>query len=139
MIPASTQKLLVAAVALEVLGPEYRFTTAVASPAPIDGEVTGDVYLIGGGDPLLTSDDYPIADDLPSLAHADQRRDIKHARGLGKGLLPVQLDALPAHTGQVEDVRGVHIASVKVKMAQGTALGVDPARGREDRAPTEEK
>ena len=63
VIPASTQKLLVAAVALEVLGPDYRFTTSVAAPNPVDGEVEGDIFLIGGGDPLLTSDDYPIDDD----------------------------------------------------------------------------
>jgi len=63
VIPASTHKLLVASVALEVLGADYRFTTSVAAPATIDGVIDGDVYLIGGGDPLLTSDDFPIADD----------------------------------------------------------------------------
>ena len=62
VIPASTQKLLVAAVALESSA-----RTTVHDhrrrPAPVDGVVDGDVYLIGGGDPLLTSDDYPIEDD----------------------------------------------------------------------------
>jgi len=61
--PASTQKLLIAAVALETLGVDYTFTTSVAAPAPFDGVVDGDVYLVGGGDPLLISDDYPIDDD----------------------------------------------------------------------------
>jgi len=61
--PASTQKLLIGAVALEILGDDYRFTTSVAAPAPFDGVVDGDVYLIGGGDPLLISEDYPIDDD----------------------------------------------------------------------------
>jgi len=69
VIPASNQKLLVALAALDVLGPEYRFTTSVAVPPIVDGVVDGDVYLIGGGDPLLTSSDYPIEDDaLPVLA-----------------------------------------------------------------------
>jgi len=69
LIPASVQKLLVASVAVELLGEEYRFTTSVASPPPVDGVVDGDVYLIGGGDPLLTSDDYPIGDDrYPAFA-----------------------------------------------------------------------
>ena len=63
LIPASSQKLFVAAAALEVLGPDYRFTTSVAVPPAQDGVVDGDIYLIGGGDPLLTSDDYPIEDD----------------------------------------------------------------------------
>jgi D-alanyl-D-alanine carboxypeptidase/D-alanyl-D-alanine-endopeptidase (penicillin-binding protein 4) len=63
VIPASTQKLLIAAVALETLGDDYRFSTTVAAPTPVDGVVEGDIYLIGGGDPNLVSDDYPIEDD----------------------------------------------------------------------------
>ena len=63
VIPASTQKLLIAAVALETLGDDYRFSTIVATPTPVDGVVEGDIYLIGGGDPNLVSDDYPIEDD----------------------------------------------------------------------------
>lgn len=63
LIPGSVQKLLTAAVALDVLGPDHVFETSIAIPPIVDGEVEGDVYLIGGGDPLLTSDDYPIEDD----------------------------------------------------------------------------
>ena len=68
VVPASTVKLIVAAVALEVLGPDFTYETAVRTPAVVDGVVDGDVYLVGGGDPLLTSDDYPIDDDsLPAF------------------------------------------------------------------------
>ena len=63
VIPASTQKLLIAAVALETLGDDYRFITTVAAPTPVDGVVDGDIFLIGGGDPNLVSDDYPIDED----------------------------------------------------------------------------
>ncbi|MCH9838136.1 D-alanyl-D-alanine carboxypeptidase [bacterium] len=68
VIPASSQKLLVALAALEVLGPDFTFTTSVAVPPLNNGVVDGDIYLIGGGDPLLTSDDYPVGDDsLPVI------------------------------------------------------------------------
>jgi serine-type D-Ala-D-Ala carboxypeptidase/endopeptidase (penicillin-binding protein 4) len=68
VIPASTQKLLIAGAALEVLGADHVFSTSVAAPPPIDGVVEGDLYLIGGGDPLLTSNDYPIeADTSPAF------------------------------------------------------------------------
>lgn len=46
--PASTMKLLSGLVALDVLGPERRFTTRVVRGA------SGQVVLVGGGDPLLS-------------------------------------------------------------------------------------
>ena len=62
VIPASTEKIVVAAVALELLGPDHVFTTrAVSSAAPEDGVIEGDLVLLGGGDPLLSSDWYPTS------------------------------------------------------------------------------
>lgn len=53
-IPASTTKLLTAAAALNVLGPDYRFTTELIINGPIkDGTLQGDLILWGWGDPLL--------------------------------------------------------------------------------------
>ncbi len=63
VIPGNTQKLVVAAVALDVLGEDHRFRTELRGSAPVDGVITGDVYLVGGGDPLLVTADY--VDPLP--------------------------------------------------------------------------
>ena len=56
-IPASTFKLLVAITALQTLGPDYRFETRLeALDVPHGGTLDGDIYLVGDGDPSLTSD-----------------------------------------------------------------------------------
>jgi D-alanyl-D-alanine carboxypeptidase/D-alanyl-D-alanine-endopeptidase (penicillin-binding protein 4) len=57
-IPASTQKLFVAAAALHLLGPDYRFVTQVLAPAlPVAGRVDS-LWLRGGGDALLATPEY---------------------------------------------------------------------------------
>ena len=62
VMPASNMKLVTAAVALEVLGPDHRFTTeAKADQAPADGTIAGNLYLVGGGDPVLGTNPYVAA------------------------------------------------------------------------------
>ena len=62
VIPASNQKIPVAAAALEQLGEDFRYTTTVvAAEEPAGGVLAGNLYLVGGGDPLLSSDWYPAS------------------------------------------------------------------------------
>ena len=58
LVPASNMKLLVAAVALDELGADHTFRTELRSVPPVGGVVTGDVYVIGGGDPVLVTADF---------------------------------------------------------------------------------
>ncbi|THV43448.1 D-alanyl-D-alanine carboxypeptidase/D-alanyl-D-alanine-endopeptidase [Glycomyces buryatensis] len=65
-IPASNNKLLTSAAALETLGADYTFTTDVAAEAqPDGGTLAGDLYLRGTGDPTMLAEDYDaLAADL---------------------------------------------------------------------------
>ena len=44
---------------LDLFDPDARLTTSfVTTAAPVNGTVSGDLYVVGGGDPLLTTDAY---------------------------------------------------------------------------------
>jgi D-alanyl-D-alanine carboxypeptidase/D-alanyl-D-alanine-endopeptidase (penicillin-binding protein 4) len=56
--PASTMKLVTTYAALSLLGPGYRWTTALAMRGRLDGDTLhGDLVLRGGGDPKLVIED----------------------------------------------------------------------------------
>jgi D-alanyl-D-alanine carboxypeptidase/D-alanyl-D-alanine-endopeptidase (penicillin-binding protein 4) len=59
LIPASNLKLLTTAAAMDVLGPQYRFSTQLLSNGTLQGErLTGNLYLKGLGDPTTQFADY---------------------------------------------------------------------------------
>ena len=73
MTPASTTKLATGLAALAVLGDDARFTTRV-----VRGAAPGSIVLVGGGDPTLAVNPYPVRDypqpaTLASLAAATAR------------------------------------------------------------------
>ena len=110
MVPASTQKLLTATAALEVLDPTGRFrTTAVAAAAPAGGVVAGDLTLVGGGDPLLATADYAarfrrqpqLFTDLDRLAAAiADGRCAPHRRGRRRRRAPLRHRAATWRAGR---------------------------------------
>lgn len=56
MVPASVQKLVTTAAALETLGPGFTFKTRVAYDGILEsGVLHGNLYVFGGGDPTLQS------------------------------------------------------------------------------------
>lgn len=60
-VPASNTKLFSTALAFDRLGPDYRFQTKIVADMLPDkeGRITGDLRLIGGGDPTLSGRIYP--------------------------------------------------------------------------------
>lgn len=59
VMPSDAFLLLTLATAHKELGPDHTFTTSVQSIIPMeDGVVNGDIYLIGGGDPLLLTPEF---------------------------------------------------------------------------------
>lgn len=65
--PASNMKLLVAATALEVLGPDHRFETRLVGRR-FGSTIAGNLWLVGGGDPLLSTRAYPPTQRLRTIS-----------------------------------------------------------------------
>ena len=59
--PASNAKLVTGAVALTVLGGDYRWKTHLVADGPIEhGTLKGNLWIIGGGDPSLERDELQV-------------------------------------------------------------------------------
>ncbi len=57
MNPASAMKLVTTYAALDLLGPAFTWKTeALADTAPLNGQIDGNLYLRGSGDPSLTQE-----------------------------------------------------------------------------------
>lgn len=62
LIPASVMKVITSAAALELLGPDYTFKTKVGYTGKLNkrsGKLTGNIIILGGGDPALGSQYFP--------------------------------------------------------------------------------
>ncbi|MEM6395983.1 MAG: D-alanyl-D-alanine carboxypeptidase/D-alanyl-D-alanine-endopeptidase [Bacteroidota bacterium] len=71
LIPASTQKLVTTAAALDILGTEAKFRTRVFLDGSLkEGVLSGDIYIVGGGDPTLGSPNMTDARDMDEVLNA---------------------------------------------------------------------
>lgn len=81
-LPASNMKLVTTAAALDVLGPDFRVRTSVYVPPPdANGVVTGDLTLVGRGDPTI-SDRYNTDKKDTRLTPLEQLADQVAAAGI---------------------------------------------------------
>ena len=84
LIPASSLKTVTTATALEKLGPDFQIVTTLGSTTKvIDGRISGDLVILGGGDPMLSMA------DLQSWAADLKKRGIHQINGdiIGDGRL----------------------------------------------------
>ncbi|MCD6310055.1 MAG: D-alanyl-D-alanine carboxypeptidase/D-alanyl-D-alanine-endopeptidase [Candidatus Eremiobacteraeota bacterium] len=77
LIPASNLKIFISATAIESLGPDYSYITALYGPPPGDDPevIDGNLYLWSNGDPSLTEN------DLENFAIQLKQMGIKHVKG----------------------------------------------------------
>ncbi len=129
-IPASNMKVVTAAAALELLGPDYVYKTIVATKAGIeDGRLDGDLYIRGSGDPSL------VFEEMERLAEALRFRGLELIDGdvvLDDGLFAVAGPVDPdAHEGD----RAYHarVGALSYNF-NAVAVRVAPSGGRGDRA-----
>lgn len=123
--PASVTKAVTALYALETLGAEHRFETRLCITGGIEnGEVQGDLVLIGGGDPTL--DTNGLAQLAADLKAAGVHK-VKGGFRIYEGALPIlrQIDPeQPDHVGYNPAVTGLALNFNRVhfewKRANGT-------------------
>ena len=71
LLPASTQKLLVATAALTTLGPDFRFETRAVASGP--GAAVERLWVVGAGDPVMRTAEFVdagVSTPLDALADA---------------------------------------------------------------------
>lgn len=135
-VPASTVKLVVAATALETLGPEYRYRTEIlAIPADGDTAVSA-LVVVGSGDPTLSrrfhpEGPHPIEMLADSITAAGVRRIVGDVVVDGS-----RFDSVGVHpTWEVGDLPWAYAAPAAAFAIDEAAVGVVVAPGATPGAP----
>ena len=129
--PASVAKALTALYALDVLGADYRFKTQLVAVGPVsNGVLKGDLILMGGGDPTLSTDVLAV---MASKLKAAGIREVRGAFKVYEGALPYvqSIDAQqPDHLGYSPSVSGIALNFNRVhfewkRAGQGYSVAMD--------------
>ena len=108
--PASVAKAMTALFALEALGAGHRFVTRLIATGPIsNGRLTGDLVLVGAGDPTLTTD---ALGDLAARMRAAGLREVTGRFLVHAGYLPhiAQISGdQPEHVGYNPAISGLNL------------------------------
>ncbi len=132
--PASNVKMISTATALELLGPEFKYSTRLLGPEPDEnGTIHGNVYLLGTWDPTLTATDL---DDIAKalfargvheldgdvVVGADPTRD-----GIYRAIVPIEIKAgAPGEAPTAMAPAGFDLVTFDIKAKTGKA----PARAK---------
>lgn len=147
--PASNTKLFTTALAMAVLGPDYRFRTTVEARGTMDarGRLRGELALVGRGDPSLSNRVYPfekevVRDGPPEkilAALADQAvaaglREVEGEIVADASWLPCDrypagwaVSDMTAGYGAPVSALAIHDSALEVAVEPGIAIG-QPAR-----------
>jgi D-alanyl-D-alanine carboxypeptidase/D-alanyl-D-alanine-endopeptidase (penicillin-binding protein 4) len=149
LLPASAEKLAVSLAALRVLGPRYRFRTAVVGSGVRAGRAwRGDLVLVGQGDPTLSPGDLDqLARDVAASGiarvtgrvlgdetHFDTRRDAPGWKPTYLGIESRPLSALSVSGVAVGSANASAVAAAKAFThaleRRGVAVAGLPRAGR---------
>ncbi|MBU3702403.1 MAG: D-alanyl-D-alanine carboxypeptidase/D-alanyl-D-alanine-endopeptidase [Acidimicrobiia bacterium] len=84
LVPASTLKMATALAALDVLGPDRTLPTRFVSDGRVEkGVLEGDLWVVGGGDPILTTKGYVSVFEDPDQVSSDFGRIVDAIADLG--------------------------------------------------------
>ena len=143
MRPASSEKLVTAVTALDILGPSYQLSTQLLAVAPVNGgALQGDLYIKGVMDPLLTTADvHVLASQLKAIGirritgRLVADASFKDADELGWGwcwdddnptLSPLLVNGKPGLAATLRNA----LKNVGITVSKGTVTGVAPTNAR---------
>lgn len=113
-MPASNQKLLTSSVALTQLGPDYRYRTVIGTRGTMkDTTLTGDMLVIGRGDPTMSDRVYGSAlKQMGVIADSIQARGILHVTGALRQSGNAFPDSIYGYGWEWDDLSGESAAPV---------------------------